>query len=109
MWFKNLILYRLAEPFRPDPEALAQALADQVVRPCGGLDPFTYGWTPPMGKRSNELVHAANGYQWLCARRNERLLPASVVRDGVEERIAKLEAEHAARSEARNDAGSAMM
>lgn len=95
MWFKNLILYRLAEPFRPDPEQVATAIAEHAVRPCGGLDPFTYGWAPPLGKLADELVHAANGYILLCARRNERLLPASVVRDSVDERVAQLEAEYA--------------
>lgn len=91
MWFKNLTLFKLTQPFDLSPEALGEALESKELRPCGSLEPFTYGWTPPLGKIGTELVHAGNGCVLVCARKEERLLPASVVREEVEERIAKIE------------------
>jgi recombination associated protein RdgC len=91
MWFKNLTLFRLTQPFTLTPETLAEALEHKELRPCGSLEPFTYGWTSPLGKSGTELVHAASGCILICARKEERLLPASVVREEVESRIAKIE------------------
>ena len=91
MWFKNLTLFRLSQSFDLTPEDLAQALDGKQLRPCGSLEPFTYGWAPPLGRGGTGLVHAANGCILVCARKEERLLPASVVRDEVEERISKIE------------------
>ena len=91
MWFKNLTLYRLTQPFDMSPEAIAEALEAFALKPCGSLDPFSYGWTPPLGRRGTELVHAANGRVLVNARKEERVLPAAVVRDEVAERIAQIE------------------
>ncbi len=91
MWFKNLVLYRLTEPFEHTPEQLSAALARQAAKPCGGLEPFSFGFSPPLGRLGKELVHAANGCTLLCARKEERLLPGSVVKETLEERIAEIE------------------
>ncbi len=61
MWFKNLTLFRLVQPFDMTPEDMAEALEGFALRPCGSLEPFSYGWTPPLGRMGTELVHAANG------------------------------------------------
>ncbi len=91
MWFKNLVLYRLPAPFRQTPEQLADALAGQAFRPCGGLEPFSQGFSPPLGRLGSALVHSANGCTLVCVRREERLLPPAVVREEVEERVARIE------------------
>ncbi|MCB1739450.1 MAG: recombination-associated protein RdgC [Gammaproteobacteria bacterium] len=92
MWFKNLVLYRLVDRFEQTPEEVAEALAAHAARPCGGLDAFTYGWTPPLGRLGSELVHAASGCTLLCACREERLLPAAVIKEELEDRVARIEA-----------------
>ncbi|MCP4410390.1 MAG: recombination-associated protein RdgC [Gammaproteobacteria bacterium] len=95
MWFKNLTLYRFTEPFALDPEELEQRLSAQASRPCGKLEMFTYGWVPPLGRIGKTLTHVTNGQIMLCARKEEKLLPASVIREFVDERVAELEeAEH---------------
>ena len=91
VWFKNLVLFRLIEPFGMSPEQVGEALIDDAFRPCGGLDPFSYGWESPLGRLGTELVHAANGCILLCARREERILPPAVVREAVEEKVADIE------------------
>ena len=91
MWFKNLLLFRLDPSFSRSPEQIAEALGEQAFKPCGGLEPFSYGWSAPLGRHGTELAHAANGFTLICARREQRLLPSSVVKDAMEERIAAIE------------------
>lgn len=91
MWFKNLVLYRLTEPFAHSPEELAGALAADKFKPCGGLEASSYGWEKPLGRMGSELVHAANGRILISARKEQRLLPPAVVRETLEERIERVE------------------
>jgi recombination associated protein RdgC len=93
MWFKNLRLFRLTQPFTLSPEALHDKLAEKTFRPCSSLEPFSYGWTPPLGHDSELLTHAANGYIMLCARKEEKVLPPAVVREMVGEKVRQIEEE----------------
>jgi len=92
LFFKNLALYRLSEPVTLSHEQLDEALETSAFRPCGGLEPFSYGFEPPLGREGQTFVHVANGRSLICARREERILPAAVVREAVDERIADIEA-----------------
>jgi len=91
VWFKNLVVYRLSAPLDLSPEALGEALAAEAFKPCGGLQPFSQGFSPPLGRLGSALAHSANGYTLFCVRREERLLPPAVVREEVEERVARIE------------------
>ena len=97
MLFKNLLLYRLTAPVPLPLDAWSDAMASEAFRPCGGLEPSSTGWEPPLGRFGVELVHQAAGRALLCMRREERLLPSAVIREQLDERIADVEA-----SEARN-------
>jgi recombination associated protein RdgC len=92
MWFRNLQLYRLGEAFEDTPEAFEERLHSNTFRPCGRMDAVTNGWAPPLGRHGTQLVHAANGYLMICARREEKIIPAGVVRQLLDERIAAIEA-----------------
>lgn len=91
MWFSNLQFYRFTKSFTLSPEVLAEHLASKAFRPCGKLDLFTYGWVSPLGRYSDELVHVANGSILLCARKEEKVIPSSVIRDEVNERAQDIE------------------
>ena len=95
MWFKNLHIYRFTQPFEVDAETLASQLESQVFVPCGGHDRERTGWVPPLGRHGSELVHATNGYLMLCSRHQEKLLPAAVIREAVDERAIEIEAREA--------------
>jgi recombination associated protein RdgC len=92
MWFRNLQIYQLQTPLGLSPEALHERLEPAAFRPCGSLQPETIGWDRPLGRDGDLLTHAANGCVMLCATRQERLLPGSVVREMLDERVAELEA-----------------
>lgn len=90
MWFKNLQLYRLPAPWKLELAPLIEQLGRGGFRPCGSQDPMSRGWVPPRG---GELVHAIGG-QWLlmlCV--EQRLLPAAVINEEVQERAGKIAAE----------------
>lgn len=95
MWFKNLQLYRLVRPFDLSATELSERLAAHAFTPCGSMDPASRGWVPPLGQESGEFVRAAGGRLFLTLRMEERLLPASVVRQTAAERIAQIEAQEA--------------
>jgi len=92
MWFRNLQLYRLSQPFKYSAEELHDKLEDKAFRPCGSLELSTIGWSSPLGRDGELLTHAANGCIMLCARQEARLLPASVVREVLADKVAEIEA-----------------
>ncbi|MCP5429304.1 MAG: recombination-associated protein RdgC [Chromatiaceae bacterium] len=71
---------------RIHPESLHTALEQRTFKPCAGLDTHSMGWAAPAGRESTQLVHAGNGRMMVCLRREDRILPAAVVREQVEEK-----------------------
>jgi recombination associated protein RdgC len=93
VWFKNLQLFRLTKPFGCSAQELDERLAQAPFHRCGSLEMASFGWVSPLGHQGRVLVHAANGYLMIAARREEKLLPASVVREVVREKVAEIEEE----------------
>lgn len=91
MWFKNLRLYCLNTAIDVSPEELEQKLEEQAFHPCSSHDKSRYGWVSPLGKEGEMLTHVQGDYIMLCAQKQERLLPASVVNEATEEKVAELE------------------
>jgi recombination associated protein RdgC len=89
--FKNVRLYRLGQPFALAAEELEARLGARRFRPCGPLETASMGWAAPLGEGSTALVHAVAGCILVCARKQERLLPASAVAEAVDERVSELE------------------
>jgi recombination associated protein RdgC len=86
--FKNLQVYRLPSPWAITLDELAEQLARRRFIPCGSQDPESRGWISPVD--DDQLVHSVGG-QWLIALGVEqRLLPASVVRQVADERAAEI-------------------
>jgi len=93
MWFRNTRAYRLTSPFDLSAEPLGKKLAGRGFTPCASSQAVSLGWVPPLGEESEALVHAAAGRLLVCMKREERLLPAAVVREQLQEKIAAIEAE----------------
>jgi len=92
MWFKNVRAYRLTKPFDLSPEKLGKNLAGRGFVPCARSQAVSAGWVPPLGGESEQLVHGAAGRLLLKMKREEKLLPSTVVREQLEEKIAAIEA-----------------
>ena len=93
MWFKNILAYRILAPFEYTAEELHALLADLPSRPCGQLEHLTVGWTSPLGAGHDQLAHEAAGCVMIALRKEEKLLPQSVVREQVQQKIAAIEQE----------------
>ncbi|BBI61563.1 hypothetical protein HSBAA_28690 [Vreelandella sulfidaeris] len=93
MWFKHLHLYRLHDAPEITSDALASALQEHAAKPLGNADARRLGWTAPAGRLGGgQLVHEIQAHRLLSALRQERLLPASVVKEEVDELVADIEA-----------------
>ncbi len=90
MFFRNLQLFRLAPGQELTAEKFQEQMAPFVFQPCSALMPESRGWIPPRG--DERLLYTLNQH-WLAALGTEqKLLPASVVRQEVQQRAADLEA-----------------
>ena len=91
MWFKNLQLYRFTRPFEHDADSLEKMLQSHLFSPCGSQEMSKFGWISPLGKHAEVLVHEAQGQMLLCAKKEEKVLPAAVIKDMLQEKIDEME------------------
>ncbi len=92
MWFKNLQVYRLGNSFELTPDMLDTRMQQGAFSGCSRMELLAYGWVPPLGRHGQQLVHAANGYLMICLRKEEKIMPAGVVRQLLEDKVAEVEA-----------------
>jgi recombination associated protein RdgC len=95
MWFKNLAVYRFTEPFTLAADVLEDKLLQHPFHACGAHDEFSFGWTSPLGKASELLAHGVNGYTMLCAKKEEKVVPSSVINEMLQEKISDIEEQEA--------------
>ena len=88
MWFKNLLVYRLA----PDTRIIANDLEDKLkahaLQPCGSFEMESRGWVPP--RDDDRYLHTLER-QWLIMfGAHQKLLPGSIITQTARERAARL-------------------
>lgn len=89
MWFKNLVVYRLGAGWSADADKLEENLARQPLQKCGGYQMESTGWVCP--RHDGQYLYS-QGKHWLVAfGQEQKLLPASVIRQEAEARIADLQ------------------
>ena len=93
LWFKNMMVYRLNLDIPLSADDMEKQLEAYTFSPCGSQDMSKTGWVSPMGNRSDALTHVNNGQIVICARKEEKILPSPVVKQALEAKISKLEAE----------------
>lgn len=92
--FSNLFILHFPKSVPFAAEQLETALAQRPSTPLADCELSRHGWVPPVGKGDDApLVHAANGSLLFCLKREERLLPMSVVNLEVAERAEAIEAQ----------------
>jgi len=91
MWFKNLYLYQFEKEFEQDADTLHEALSKKPFIDCSATQRESMGWVPPLGKKSEAYAHAVNNFILLTMARQERMLPASVVREELQERVTEIQ------------------
>lgn len=86
MWFKQLTIYPLNKDKLPDLEMLANKLQEAAFKPCMGLDWDSIGFSSPVSF-SPEMVFPAQNTWRIALKKEEKVLPATVVRDILDEKI----------------------
>ncbi len=84
MLFKNLIVYRLPTDWSWTAGDLEARLGGHLLRPCGHFDMVTRGWQPVT--KGGRLLHTVGQHHMLSLGTNQKLLPASIIRQVAEER-----------------------
>lgn len=89
-WFKNLMIYRLTKNMDWSAEQLQIQLQQCKYHPCNQSDMSKFGWTSPL--QGSDSLHFSVGKQiLLVAHKEEKILPAHVVKRELDNRISELE------------------
>lgn len=93
LWFKNAIVYQFSKEILFDQEQLEQALKTMAFTPCGSQDITKFGWVSPYGKETENkhYVLAMQGHFLIRAKKESKMLPASVIKQALQAKIEKLE------------------
>lgn len=93
LWFKNILVYRLNKEIALSMDELEQQLASLAFTPCCSQDMTKTGWVSPMGDRGEALIHVAGKQVMMCARKEDKILPATVIKQALQDKVEKLEGE----------------
>lgn len=78
-------------PLRETAEGLQEALAAFAWEPAARFEMQRVGWVPPMGRPDAPLTHSVGNFHLLCLHEESKLLPASVIRDALDEKVGEIE------------------
>jgi recombination associated protein RdgC len=92
MWFKNLKVYRFTSEFTFDEAQLQSMLESMSFKPCSSQDIQSMGWVSPIPKSEN-LFHQANKDFLFSLKREQKLLPASVINSELSQKVGELESQ----------------
>jgi recombination associated protein RdgC len=89
--FKNIIIYRIADGWKPKITDVENGLQSMLFAPCGATQDQSMGWAPPRGERHGALVESVAN-QWILKLQIEsKVLPSSVVKRRADERAEQIE------------------
>lgn len=91
MWFKQIQLFQLTDAIAYNPEKIAENMQAMAFTPCLASFPVSVGWVSPFDDENAPLVHPGNGNIMLCMQVEEKILPASVIRQALTDKIKKIE------------------
>ena len=92
-FFKNAIVYRMTRDIQISAEQLEEALKTLAFTPCSSQDMSRTGWVSPLGNYGEMLTHVAGNQVLLCIKKEEKILPSTVIKETLQEKIEKLESE----------------
>ncbi|WP_343638986.1 recombination-associated protein RdgC [Roseateles sp.] len=90
---KSLIIYRLSKDWTPKADLFEESLEREAFTPCGATQALSVGWVPPRGDSESPLLEIIDGQWLLTLRAEKRILPASVIREALEDRLDHIEQE----------------
>lgn len=91
MWYKQLQLFQLADSINYSKEEWTEKLTNLEFTPCLPSHPVSVGWVSPIDEDDSPLVHIVNGQVMLCMQIEEKILPATVIRQELAKKIKEIE------------------
>src|SRR3990167_7128709 len=91
MWFKQASLFQFTKPLRLKEQELSSALSPLSFTPCLPSLPSSMGWVSPIDQNDSQLVYGTKKYWMICLQLEEKLLPAAVIRQALDEKIEEIE------------------
>lgn len=91
--FKNALILRIENWDAPERAAIEQRLQGQRFVACGASQPESAGWVEPRGKAHGALLEQVAGQAILQLCVERKPVPASAVKDVLEQRLARIEAD----------------
>jgi recombination associated protein RdgC len=88
MWIKNLVVYRLPANTAVNPDKLERKLAQQPLQRCGGFQMESRGWVCP--HEEGLFLYRQNRHWLLALGVEQKLLPASIIRQEALDRAEKI-------------------
>lgn len=92
MWLKQIQLFQLTDSKNYSAEYLTEKLEALAFTPCLASMQDSAGWAPPINEEGAPLVRAINGNVAFCLQIEEKILPAIVIRQELEEAVKQIEA-----------------
>lgn len=92
MFFRNATVFNIGDTKDFDEVDFSATLATQEAREPWGLEASFIGFARPLGKSGALFTHTIGRFTMICVKTYSKVLPASVVRDIVNERVEEIEA-----------------
>ncbi len=91
MWFKNCYIYLLNKETELSAESLTEKLESHRFSEVGRQEAERVGWISPLSRNLETLVHSANGCHLVCLRKEQKVIPASMLKERLEDRVQAIE------------------
>ncbi|AGG58079.1 exonuclease recombination-associated [Vibrio phage douglas 12A4] len=92
-FFNNALMYRFTKEMNIDALKLEEQLAEFRLTPCGPQDMQKFGWVNSFGIHGDMLTHVGNGAILISARKEEKIIPSSVIKNELDALVAAKELE----------------
>lgn len=92
MWFKQIQIYALTSPIEWDDVRIEKQLGLLKFKPCLPHLFSSNGWIPPCNDKEEEppLMHSIPGVHMVCCQFEEKILPATVIQQALQEKIKQM-------------------